>query len=225
MGFRELNLKSSYETLIEDTVQSFYVPVLEQATAYDRIAGYFSSTSLALAARGIAGLIKNHGTMRLLVSPNLTPDDYREIRNKGAGSQNYIEETMLRDLDCLGNSFRDNHVRALGWMLAHGLLEIRIACVINDEQEDTGALFHQKVGILYDETGDSLSFSGSINETASGWLQNSEEFKVFCEWDDGQRGYYQSDKEKFSDFWNGLRPYVKTLEPSDAFRAKSTRSR
>ena len=40
-------------------------------------------------------------------------------------------------------------------------------------------IHHEKVGIFTDEDGDSLSFSGSVNETWSGWTANSEEFKVF----------------------------------------------
>ena len=40
-------------------------------------------------------------------------------------------------------------------------------------------LFHQKIGILKDDEGNIISFSGSNNETYSGWTSNIEEFKVF----------------------------------------------
>ena len=220
MTLRDIQLKPSYETLNEDPVSSFYVPALEQATSYDRIAGYFSSTSLALAARGIAGLISNGGHMRLIVSPYLSEQDYKAIQRAGKNPQYYLEEKMLESLGDIGQSLRDDHVRALGWMLASGLLEMRIACVIDDDEEAAGALFHQKVGILGDDLGNFISFSGSINETASGWLKNVEEFKVFCNWDEVQRRYYQSDKEKFEEFWNGLRKYTRVFEPSDAFKAE-----
>lgn len=220
MSFLDIGLKQSYETLNENPVEDFYIPVLEEAVSYDRIAGFFSSTSLALAARGVAGLIRNGGHMRLIASPKLSESDLEAIRFSSSNPQAYLEEMMLENVVEIGGTLRDDHVRALGWMLANGMLEIRIAYVVNDSEEDTGALFHQKVGILQDANGNSISFSGSINETASGWLKNAEEFKVYCEWKDGQQGYYLSDKRKFEEFWNNLRPYVKVFEPSEAFKAR-----
>ena len=67
---------------------------------------------------------------------------------------------------------------------------------------------HQKVGVLYDEEYNGISFSGSNNESASGWLNNIEEFKVFCSWNDGQKPYFESDREKFERLWTGKHPAV-----------------
>ena len=44
-----------------DLVTRFYVPALECAVRYDRSTGYFSAYALALAARGIEGLVCNRG--------------------------------------------------------------------------------------------------------------------------------------------------------------------
>ena len=65
-NFKTLDLKSSYETGQDDLIEEFYAPVLKCAASYNRIAGFFSSTSLAVAAKGIAGLIRNNGKMRLI---------------------------------------------------------------------------------------------------------------------------------------------------------------
>ena len=219
MTFRDLDIRPSYETLNENPLRDFYVPVLEQAVTYDRIAGFFSSTSLALAARGISGLIANGGHMRLIVSPNLSKEDYEAIRSSSNDPSGYLERIMIENLGKIDQVLRDDHVRALGWMLACGMLEMRIAYLVNDDEETTGALFHQKVGLLSDCEGNCLSFSGSINETATGWLRNSEEFKVFCEWKAGQQEFYTADKAKFESFWNNTRPYVKVFAPSESFVA------
>ena len=95
-----------------------------------------------------------------------------------------------------------DHLRALGWMLGNGFLEIRIALVKQrgTESIDYDSLFHQKIGILKDRDGNQLSFSGSINETASGWLKNIEEFKVFRSWELGQESYLDADIRKFDEF-------------------------
>src|SRR5664279_3567425 len=54
-----------------DLVALFYIPALECATRYDRLTGYFRARALALAARGIEGLVRNSGRMRLLVGCTL----------------------------------------------------------------------------------------------------------------------------------------------------------
>jgi len=59
MGLRDINISTNYET-VEDSrylVDEFYIPVLEQSTKYYRIAGFFSSSSLAIVAKGIEGLV------------------------------------------------------------------------------------------------------------------------------------------------------------------------
>ena len=58
MGYRELEIAKCYETTTNKTelLDSFYIPMLEHTTTYLRIAGYFSSTSLAIASKGIEGL-------------------------------------------------------------------------------------------------------------------------------------------------------------------------
>lgn len=85
MGLRDLPISTSYETTESRTqlLEEFYNPVLDQATKYYRIAGFFSSTALAVAAKGIEGLVNNGGKMYLLVSPELSEDDYKTITEHG----------------------------------------------------------------------------------------------------------------------------------------------
>jgi superfamily II DNA or RNA helicase len=215
MSFRDIDIAYSYETGRDDPVNEFYVPLLAEAISYDRIAGFFTSSSLAIAARGIAGLIRNSGIMRIIACPQLDEKDAAIIQNVIEHPDDYVSKQLLKDLECIEDEFQKDHLRALGWMLANGFLEIRIALVKqkNTEITDYKSLFHQKIGIMKDREGNLLSFSGSINETASGWLTNIEEFKVFRSWELGQDSYLDSDVKRFEEFWNGLRPNVviKTL--------------
>jgi len=85
MGLRDINISTNYET-VEDSrylVDEFYIPVLEQSTKYYRIAGFFSSSSLAIVAKGIEGLVNNGGKMYLLISPELSDEDFRIIQEHG----------------------------------------------------------------------------------------------------------------------------------------------
>ncbi|MDQ9891092.1 hypothetical protein RFZ55_01830, partial [Acinetobacter baumannii] len=77
--------------------------------------GYFSSASLALAARGIAGLIANQGGMRLIVSPHLAKEDIEQIRSATTSEFEAVELSMaaaLGDVDMLADEIARDHVRA-----------------------------------------------------------------------------------------------------------------
>ena len=218
MSFKDLDIKSCYESGIGDIVQDFYEPVLAHAVLYDRIAGFFTSTSLAVAARGMAQFIQNGGIMRLITSPILSSDDYAIIQKVVENSEDLTAIDLGLDLEKLESTLLSDHVKALGWLLAQGRLEIKLAVVVDaqgrpltKENLFSIGLFHQKVGILTDTEGNHISFSGSINETASAWTHNDEEFKVFKDWEDSA-DYYRNDREKFDDIWAGSK-YNITLIP------------
>lgn len=224
MSFKDLHIKSCYESGIDDIIEDYYIPILKEAVQYDRIAGFFSSSSLAVAARGVADFISNGGKMRLICSPRLNNSDI-EIVKKIAENNGDLRLTEFGlNLQDLENEFVKNHVKALGWMLASGLLEMRMAIVYNEdgsicdnETISEKGLFHQKVGILRDLEGNELSFSGSINETATAWVNNDEEFKVFKEWTDA-RDYFYRDKKRFEEIWEGERKNIKVYKLPDAIK-------
>lgn len=227
MSFKEKQIKSNYESGIDDLLNDFYIPVLSESIKYDRIAGYFSSTSLAISAKGIANLIKNSGRMRLIASPHFTEQDLKTIESVENEPTKYIEEILTKEISSIENDLMQNHLFALGWMLSNNLLEIKIAIVLKngkvcvDKNEiDNLAIFHQKVGIFEDKYGNIISFSGSINETSSAWLRNVEEFKVFKNWIEGQNIYCSDDVKKFNDFWNCSRNNVKIIPLPEAVRKK-----
>jgi superfamily II DNA or RNA helicase len=221
MSFKDIEIKSSYETGIDDLVEDFYIPVLCDAVRYDRIAGFFSSSSLAIAAVGIVGFLKQGQKMRIIACPKLNKHDADAIRMAEINPEKYLEEYLEKDLYLCEDIFEQQHVNALGWMLAKGILEIKIAFVYADGKlcMDNEGIFHQKVGILYDEDRNIISFSGSVNESANGWLKNIEEFKVFRSWKEEQRKeYMEPDIKKFNEFWNSKRSYVSMYSIPEAVK-------
>ena len=221
MSYINIKFKASYESGVDDLVQDFYVPVLENSASYDRIAGFFSSSSLAIAARGIAGLIQNHGKMRIITSPRLSTEDARILASIAQGDADFFTNILLSELEVIQSEFERDHIQALGWMMANGYLEMKLAVPMDGCKEvSLDRLFHQKIGILTDKSGNSLSFSGSINESASGWLNNIEEFKVFCEWIPGHVEFYEADRNRFADFWNGRRAHVRVVDIPQAVKER-----
>ena len=200
MGLRELKLSPSYETTESKSqlLDDFYIPVLENACKYYRIAGFFSSSALSVAAKGIEGLVNNGGKMYLLISPEISEEDYKIIKEHGLNADSSVFSELSFE------TTQDENLKALAWLLDNRKLEIKIVV----GKKSRNSLFHQKIGIIFDNAGDMISFSGSINETAQAWISNIEEFKVFCSWEPGQLDYLQSDLTKFLAYWKDQRPDI-----------------
>lgn len=200
MSFQDLQIKRSYSSERNNILEDFYVPVLQEAMDYKRIAGYFSSTSFYLAARGIAQFVVNGGHMQLIINVQLSQNDFDEIKSSLDNPDNIVENIFLEDLEDIQDACVKDHVAVLGWMIANGYLEIKVGYI--KEPLTHFDILHQKVGILRDTEGNVITFSGSNNESASGWLLNSEKFKVFCSWDLGMEEYISQDENDFLELWN-----------------------
>ena len=203
-SFLSMQLKHSYDSLTDDILCDFYIPMLERTQRYDRISGFFSSTALAVAARGILGLIENGGTMRLLTCQRLSSEDSEAICAcvKGSQQQSILSHAMMQNFAATEDAFARDHVAALGWMLQHHRLDMRIAVLLDERVRAKGsytavsrAILHEKIGLLYDADYHGVSFSGSNNESAMGWLENIEEFKVFKNWVPGEHEFFRIDQK------------------------------
>ena len=152
--YPSMYIKSSYDTLQDNLLTDFYIPVLEHAKRYDRISGFFSSTSLAIAARGIAGLIRNQGKMRLLTCQKLSKDDVNEIQKYVDHADDFLGKKMISEIDDIEDAFKRDHVAALGYMLQHDFLEMKIAVLYDVDTEDRktsslkNAILHQKLAFF-----------------------------------------------------------------------------
>jgi superfamily II DNA or RNA helicase len=227
MSLRGISLKKAYSSDCDDILRDFYVPALSESLEYSRLAGLFSSTSLAVAARGVLGLIRNDGHIRLIVAPRFTQADAEAILDSYDARRTRTQTVMLAELHALENEFVMDHVRALGWMIANGKLDIRVAIprdqrgrFLSWEQTMRSGVFHQKVGVLRDAQGSTITFSGSLNETASGWMGNVEEFKVFRGWEPSEAQYVEADVANFERFWSDRSRNVSIMEVPSAVRER-----
>jgi len=199
LGFRDLDIKIKYDSDNSDILNEFYIPVLSRSVEYYRLSGFFSSTSLAVSAQGLEEFIKNNGKMKLVCSAILSKEDVEKIKEVYDSPADLIAEKFLIDYDNISNIFVKDNLAALGFMIANGNLEIKIAIL-----DESKGIFHSKTGILIDEDDNMLSFSGSDNETANGWKYNIEEFKVFKSWITGQDDYFIEDLHNFNQYWENL---------------------
>jgi superfamily II DNA or RNA helicase len=216
MSFLNLTLKHSYNSEQDDLLNDFYIPVLQEASTYRRVTGYFSSTSFAVAATGLAQFVKNGGHMQFILNVRLTEGDYEQIEKSTQSPESLIASRILEDLERLEGEFVRNHARALGWLIANDFLDLRIGYI--KDKKCCNDIFHQKVGILEDGDGNVISFSGSNNESAYGWQYNSEQFKVFCSWKQGNAVFVNQDIENFNELWQDNASKTKVISFPDAVK-------
>lgn len=199
MSFKNLNIKREYDSDEDNLVTDFYLPVLSEAIVYYRRSGFYSSSSLAVSARGIGELIRKNGKMKLICNVHLSKDDHDILKKAQENPTKFLKESNIGfDLKNIEDEIERDHVEALGWMLAKGFLEIKIAF----PQNNIG-VYHPKVGILMDEEGNYVSFSGSENESFTGMIFNVEEFKTFKTWEEWDKDRALSDLQKFENEWIG----------------------
>lgn len=225
-SFLNIEIADAYDsgTPGVDVLKDFYIPVLTNAVSYDRLTGYFSSEILALAARGIAGLISNGGNMRLVASPEFSASDVEAFKSASSSEEvddllDDIFDSVVGDVEGLSEVIAQNHLKALAWMLKNGRLEIRV--LVPKSLDGRTGIFHSKVGVLRDSLGNIISFSGSVNETAAGWTRNIEEFKVFRSWDGNSARWVHHDTAQFERYWEpaGHSEYMARPIPTRARRS------
>ena len=166
----------------------FYVPALRHAVRYDRLTGYFSAGALTMAARGIEGLLRNNGVMRMVVGCTLEQEEIEAIQ-EGDRLREAVEQ-RLASVPLAPDLKETNALELLAWMVARGHLEVKVAvpCAATDRRPiPDGAIFHEKTGVIEDGAGSRVAWTGSLNETPSGWQHNWERIQVYTSWRDEQR--------------------------------------
>lgn len=175
----------------DDRLHDFYIPALSRSVLYERTTGFFCSTALAVAAAGVAHLVRAGGRMRLFVGAKLSEEDVLAIE-RGADAFNEAVASRLlealEDLGCDPSHPTRRRLEVLAWMVAQGTLEISVVLPCGPDGRPLPAgeardYFHAKEGIFTDACGHQLGFSGSVNETAQGWERNYEQFMVYPSWD------------------------------------------
>lgn len=210
-------LRVSYRSGRDDLVRDFYVPCLERAVLYRRAVGYFTSASLATAARGVASLVARHGKMQLVASPHLEESDIEALNLAKENPTRVLRKVVQRSLGEIEDLLERERLNALAWLIADGALEIRLALRANDRGDLIRGIYHEKIGIFSDADGNHIAFAGSANETVGGLVDNFESIKVFWSWDDAQHRTNE-EMENFISLWTDQTPGLRVIDFTETSR-------
>ena len=215
--------KRKYTPEDGDLVKLFYVPALESATRYDRLTGYFNASALALAARGLEGLVRNGGWMRLVTGCTLEPPEIAAI-SKGEQLRDQVERHLAQDPLDPPDLASSEALELLAWMVARGHLDVKVAvpCDADRNPLPLDSLFHEKAGIVEDRQGDKVAWNGSLNETAAGWRHNWESINVYTSWG-SEPGRVSDEEANFERLWANKSRHLIVLDMPEAVRRQLLR--
>ena len=195
MPLADLNLKPVYNHgNCPDMIAGLYEPLLREAVRYDRTTYTFTAEGLIAAAAGTAGLIHNSGRIRLICDHTVRPDVLQALHEGQIQAETALYEThRIEDLLLIEpDDLSRDHLELATWLVANGIMEVKVA--IRDAK-----IFHPKSGIVEDAHGNRIAFSGSLNETLSGWVSNWESVHVFNDRD--SLPHLESEEEQFKSLW------------------------
>ncbi|MEO2069592.1 MAG: DEAD/DEAH box helicase family protein [Desulfurobacteriaceae bacterium] len=198
-----------------DLVKEFFIPLLKNSIEYKRGVGFFSSGWFKVVSEGIINLVLNGGRIRLITSPILSKEDYEAlIKGTQAARDRKLYEAILFSIKDLKESLEEDTLSAIAWMIADGIMEIKLAVPRNNLTGD----FHDKFGIFIDSEGNKVAFSGSPNESIQG-MHNYESIKIFPSWRDlTSKEIAEAEDCRFELLWNDKDPNLKVFSIPEAAR-------
>ncbi len=214
MSLKNLDLRNQYRSDRHNLLEDFYILSMEQSLTYDRAVGFFSSTSLAAAAKGVSALIRVGGRMRLIASPYLSQEDADAIAQGLKQREAVITTVLLDELEQL-DQLASDRLGYLAWLLSKELLEIKLAVHQNPSQR---GFYHEKLGIFRDADDNVVVFTGSANESASGLINNFECVDVFRSWRLGDDERIAEKTQDFQRLWQNQTPTLEILDFPEAAR-------
>ncbi len=181
--------------------KSFLLERLNGATSYDRIAGYFQSSLLGLAARELKAIKR----VRIVCNTDVNPADVHAVRQAIGPRREELTDALLHMIwnsgdfphlvDVYGEKAKER-LRILQELvtpdLANGRsFEIRIV------PDCEFGFLHGKAGVLHYPDGRATSFIGSANDSERAWSKNYE-----LVWEDAGKDSVKWVQDEFEALWS-----------------------
>ncbi len=191
-------IKTCLNTSEDDLVSELYSPCLRWAERFDRGVGYFTSGWISNNLCGLSDFASRGGKIRLITSPIISKHDLDAIISAENSKDAFglLEQALLANVEQLKAEMEKDIFNTFAWMVFDKIISIKFSVPC---RKLSNGNFHDKFGIFYSGD-DSISFSGSINDSAQG-LNNYESIKVFKSWA-GTKEYIDADVKRFERIWS-----------------------
>lgn len=217
MSLSDNTFQAQYRTNEDDLIGDFYRPALSTSVLYERAVGYFRSSVYLIIGDSTVQFAKLGGKIKLLCSPSMSKEDVESISQGHEIRARHAEDRLREDLaELLRGDETRLHTQILATLVAANSLEVRIAL-----RPTASGIYHEKIGIFSDRSGNAVSFIGSANETWNGWHSsgNHEAIEVFRSWSDrSEFDRVSNHRNYFSRLWEGKVPGVDVIELPEAVR-------
>lgn len=192
MTFRSLNLKLIYDNVDGNIFEDLFIPLLSHSTSYKRGVGYFTSAWLEMCVNGLLSMAEKQGKIILVTSPHLEERDWDAFRiGNEAKRSEILYKSLAQKVKEMKENMEISRLTLLAWLIADGLLEIKIAIPKNNRGD-----FHDKFAVFEDKDGNKVALHGSLNDSEQA-SYNGEAVSVFCSWIEGQTGFVEGHETRF----------------------------
>ena len=211
MNYKDLEISKRYISKGNNNItDSFLNPVLKCTKIYKRSVGFFSSKVLETIMDGVVALSRNEGKINLIASPKLSEQDIQAIELGYANKEDKVIKVFLDDFQKELEKLNDVSLQFLAEIIAKGILDIKIAIT------DQNGIYHDKLGILEDFSGNKIVFYGSPNSSYSGYRANYEKIRVTKGWENNSYDIIEDEEREFDNLWNQKNEYVQVYSFSES---------
>ncbi len=211
MNFKDLDINISYKSVGEDSFSDIINPLLSCSKVYKRSVGFFSSSALNFIGDGILTMAKNGGHIYLATSPKLSEEDVLAIQ-QGYDAREIVKNQFVKEVKNTLLELSDDNAKILYLLIKEDIIDIKIVL-------KQGGIYHDKLAILEDFSGNVIACVGSNNESANGYNSNYEKIRVYKSWLDYD-GRIHDETSEFNSIWNNENEDLQVFDFMDAFKSE-----
>lgn len=211
MNFKDFDINISYKSVGEDSFSEIINPLLSCSKIYNRSVGFFSSSALNFIGDGILTMAKNGGHIYLATSPKLSEDDIFAIQ-QGYDARDIVKNQFIKEVKNTLLDLSDDNAKILYLLIKEEIVDIKIVL-------KQGGMYHDKLAILEDFSGNTIACVGSNNESANGYNSNYEKIRVYKSWLDYD-GRIHDETSEFNSIWNNKNEELQVYDFMEAFKSE-----
>lgn len=199
---RQFDSKTEWEPV------GFFSECLCNATSFDLMLGFFSSSAIEVLADGFALFLYHGGRMRLIINDVLTQADKDFIiKGKEGSIIDFFEIANLEKMKETLSKRNKHFFDCLSFLIQENRLDIKII-----RPRNSIGISHPKLGIFSDAY-NSIGFNGSCNFSRHALIENIESVTIDCDWDgDVAKSRVRHNIEIFNKAFSGDNPNYEYID-------------